>query len=973
MRKLLVANRGEIAVRIIASAALEGLRTVAVYTADDRDSAHVARADEAVALPGTGPAGYLDIAAVIAAAVTAGADAIHPGYGFLAESADFARQCSERLVAFVGPPPQALEAFGDKSRARAIAAGLGIPVPRGTGGPATLDEVRRFLDGLGPEGAVMVKAVAGGGGRGMAPVRQAAGLAAAYDRCAAEARAAFGSAALYAEELIEGARHIEVQVAADAAGTVLALGDRDCSVQRRRQKLVEIAPAPWLEDEVRARLHAAATALIGAVPYCGLATVEFLVRGRDITFLEVNPRIQVEHTVTEEVTGLDLVALALRLADGAPLSKAGLSTEGLAEGPPSRGFAVQARLNAETVTADGTVAAGTGRLDRFLPPSGRGVRVDTHGYPGYQVSPRYDSLLAKVIASGATLDEALARLRRALGEFDVRGVPVNRDLLLAVVADPALREGRIDTGYLDARLPALAGGAAPAGTLPGEAGQAVALRASMPGVVVDVLVAAGDEVAAGTEVLVFEAMKMHHAVVAARPCVIREVTVAAGDLVEAGQPVAYAEPSGAGGGAAEAAASADPDHIRDDLRETIDRHRYTLDEARPQVTARRHEQGRRTARENIAGLADEGSFVEYGALTVAAQRSTRPLQDLIERTPADGVVLGTATVGGVPAAVMSYDYTVLAGTQGRMNHAKTDRFLRLAERSRLPVIVFGEGGGGRGVDTDGPATSGLDCQTFWHMSRLVGKVPLIGVVSGYCFAGNAALIGACDVIIATSGSSLGMGGPAMIEGGGLGVYAPQEVGPMDVQTANGVVDILVADELEAVAAAQAALSLLSGQSVPGTAADQRVQRHRVPENRVRAYDVRPVIDTLLDEGSGLELSRDYGRGMLTVLGRIDGRPVGRARQQPAPPRRCDRRRGRGQGHQVPAAVRRAGDCRWCRCATRPGSWSGPSRSGRGRCAASARCSPRRPPCLRRRSRSSCARATGSARWPWPAVTCAPPC
>lgn len=893
MRKLLVANRGEIAVRVIASAALEGLSTVAVYTADDRGCAHVGRADEAVALPGTGAAGYLDIDAVIAAAVTAGADAVHPGYGFLAENADFARRCAEREVVFAGPPPQALEAFGDKSRARAIAAGLGIPVPRGTGGPATLDEVRRFLKGLGPGGAVMVKAVAGGGGRGMAPVRGADGLAAAYERCAAEALAAFGSAALYAEELIEGARHVEVQVAADAAGTVLALGDRDCSVQRRRQKLIEIAPAPWLGDGTRARLHAAATALIAAVPYRGLATVEFLVRGDDITFLEVNPRIQVEHTVTEEVTGLDLVALALRLADGVPLAKAGGGIgagAGLTGQPSSRGFAVQARLNAETVTPDGAVLAGTGRLDRFLPPGGRGVRVDTHGYPGYQVSPRYDSLLAKVIASGATLDEALARLRRALAEFDVHGVPVNRDLLLALTADPALRAGLIDTGYLDAHLPALAGatraGSAPASsdvgapeapaaetTIPDAAGL-VALRASMPGVVVDVLTEAGDEVAAGAEVIVFEAMKMHHVVVADRPGVIRAVTVAAGDLVEAGQAVAYADPSGAAGDAAERAVRADPDHIRDDLREAIGRHRYTLDEGRAQVTERRHAQGRRTARENIADLVDEGSFVEYGGLTVAAQRSTRPLQELIERTPGDGVVLGTATAGGVPVAVMSYDYTVLAGTQGRMGHAKTDRFLRLAERSRLPVIVFGEGGGGRGVDTDGPATSGLDCQTFWHISRLVGQVPLIGVVSGFCFAGNAALIGACDVIIATSWSSLGMGGPAMIEGGGLGVYAPEEVGPMDVQTANGVVDILAGDERAAVAAARAALSLLAGRRVPGPAADQRVHRHLVPENRLRAYDVRPVIDTLLDEGSGLELRRDFGRGMLTVLGRVDGRPVG---------------------------------------------------------------------------------------------------
>ncbi len=382
MRKLLIANRGEIAVRIIASAALEGRSTVAVYTQDDRGCAHVTRADEAVALPGTGAAGYLDIAAVVAAAVTAGADAVHPGYGFLAENADFASKCAERGVAFVGPSPQALAAFGDKSRARALAAELGIPVPRGTEGPATPQEVKRLLDGLGAGGAVMIKAVAGGGGRGMTPVRRPDDLMTAYDRCAAEALAAFGSAALYAEELIDGARHIEVQVAADAAGTVLALGDRDCSVQRRRQKLVEIAPAPWLDDDTRARLHAAATALIAAVPYRGLATVEFLVRGSEITFLEVNPRIQVEHTVTEEVSGLDLVTLALRLADGVPLAGAGLPGA-----PARRGFAVQARLNAETMAQDGSVIAGTGRLDRFLPPAGRGVRVDTHGYPGFEVSP----------------------------------------------------------------------------------------------------------------------------------------------------------------------------------------------------------------------------------------------------------------------------------------------------------------------------------------------------------------------------------------------------------------------------------------------------------------------------------------------------------------------------------------------------------------------------------------------------------
>jgi acetyl/propionyl-CoA carboxylase alpha subunit/acetyl-CoA carboxylase carboxyltransferase component len=889
VRKVLIANRAEIAIRIIESAAVAGLATVAVYTRDDRATAHVARADEAVELPGAGVAGYLDIEAIAGAAAAAGADAIHPGYGFLAENAAFARRCAQQGVTFIGPPEQALEAFGDKSRARALAAAAGIPVSRGTDGATSLEAAARFLDELGPGRGVMVKAVAGGGGRGMAPVRDAVALAAAYQRCAGEAQAAFGCADLYVEELIEGAHHVEVQVVADRHGAVMALGDRDCSVQRRRQKLVEIAPAPWLPDETRARLHAAATALISSVPYCGLATAEFLVRGDDVTFLEVNPRIQVEHTVTEEVTGVDLVVASLRLAGGATLAEAGL-----AQVPAARGVAVQARINCETVQPDGAVLAGTGRLARFLPPSGRGIRVDTHGFPGYEVSPRFDSLLAKVISRGATLEESLSRLRRALDEFDVAGVPTNLMFLRALTGAPALGAGQFDTGYVDRHLPELAvvmsaeqrqdvsgraqepapGAAPPVQVQVQVRAEGIALRAPMPGVVVSILAAEGDVVAKGGEIAILEAMKMHHGVVADRTCVVRALAVGVGDLVAENQPVAFVEAYSDDGDDAGVGADTDPDLIRDDLRENIDRHRYALDEARPEVVARRHAQGRRTARENIDALVDQGSFVEYGALAIAAQRSTRPVQELIERTPADGLVLGTAAIGGIPAAVMSYDYTVLAGTQGVKNHAKSDRLLRLAGQLGLPVIVFGEGGGGRGGDSDGMPVGGLDVETFWHMSRLVGEVPLIGVVSGFCFAGNAALIGACDVIIATRGSSLGMGGPAMIEGGGLGVHAPQEVGPMDVQTANGVVDILVDDEQAAVATAKHVLSILAGRRVPGEAPDQRTLRHLVPPDRLRGYDVRPVIDNLLDVGSGIELRRSYGAAMVTYLGRIEGRAVG---------------------------------------------------------------------------------------------------
>ncbi len=338
------------------------------------------------------------------------------------------------------------------------------------------------------------------------------------------------------------------------------------------------------------------------------------------------------------------------------------------------------------------------------------------------------------------------------------------------------------------------------------------------------------------------------------------------------------------------AAAADLDQIRPDLDEAIRRHQVGSDSYRQEATARRHASGRRTARENVADLVDEGSFVEYGALTIAAQRRRRSLGDLIERTPADGLVMGTAAVGGRPVAVMSYDYTVLAGTQGIQNHRKTDRLFELARREHLPVVIFAEGGGGRPGDTDTAAVAQLDVTTFRLLAELSGQVPLVAIVSGYCFAGNAALAAACDVIIATEGSSLGMGGPAMIEGGGLGVVAPGDVGPMSVQVPNGVVDVLVPDDAAAVATARAYLGYVArppaaaagpAAGLPGAGAgdepahaDQRVLRHLVPENRVRAYDVRPVIDALFDRDSVLELRPEFGVGIITALARLDGRPVG---------------------------------------------------------------------------------------------------
>ena len=869
IKRLLVANRGEVAVRIMATASVLGIETVAVYPADDAACGHVGRADAAVELPGTDVAAYLDVDAIIAAAAGAGCDTLHPGYGFLSERPELAARCAAAGLRFAGPGPEALALFGDKAAARARASELGVPVLAGTG-PDPLPEEARAL--LREHGAVMVKAVAGGGGRGLRPVTREQDLPEAMRRCASEAAAAFGDGRVFAERLLPRARHVEVQVVGDGTGAVAVLGDRDCSLQRRRQKLIEIAPAT-LTDEVRARLFAAAEALLRSADYAGLATAEFLVQGDEIAFLEVNPRLQVEHTVTEQVTGLDLVELGLRIADGASLADLALAAT------PS-GVAVQVRVNAETLRPDGTLLPGDGTLSRFQPPAGRGVRVDTAGYPGYTVSPRYDSLLAKVITSGGTLEQAARRAVRALNEFDIAGVPANTALLRAVLQAPGL--GSHDVGWIDAHAAELAADSAgeppdgDTGEPPGDGG---AVRAPLAGTVVAVAVAPGDPVAAGDELLVIEAMKMEHEVRAQAPGLVREVAAAVGATVAAGDVLVVLAASGADAAEQAPASEVPLDHVRPDLAEVRERHRTGLDEGRPEVTARRHAAGRRTARENIADLTDPGSFTEYGALTIAAQRRRRPLDDLIARTPADGLILGTATVDGRPVAVMSYDYSVLAGTQGHMNHRKTDRLLELAERERLPLVMFAEGGGGRPCDTDTTSVAGLDVPTFRLTARLSGRVPLVAIVSGYCFAGNAALAGACDVIIATPEASLGMGGPAMIEGGGLGVVAPDAVGPMSVQVPNGVVDLLVPDEPAAVAAARRYLSYFRPRTAPAPEdpaehADQRVLRHLIPENRVRSYDVRPVIEALCDTGSVLELRAGFGVGVITALARLDGHPTG---------------------------------------------------------------------------------------------------
>lgn len=451
----------------------------------------------------------------------------------------------------------------------------------------------------------------------------------------------------------------------------------------------------------------------------------------------------------------------------------------------------------------------------------------------------------------------------------------------------------------------------------------------MAAIVVAVSVEAGTVVDAGDEVVVLEVMKMEHVVAAPAPGRVTEVLVTPGAGVLDGQvlatlatlvPVAGdvgapTDPatgarSGGDGPTGPAPGSADPEPgaaepteasttdpaspspggptDRADLAELRRRRALLGDDARPDAVATRHGRGQRTARENVADLCDQGSFQEYGGFAFAAQEARRAREELQARTPADGLITGIGRVNGrlvaadrARCAVVAYDYTVLAGTQGRRNHAKKDRIFELAERLRLPVVLFAEGGGGRPGDTDTPVVAGLDTRAFEHFARLSGLVPTVGIAAGRVFAGNAALLGCCDTIIATADANIGMGGPAMIEGGGLGVVGPTDIGPIDVQVANGVVDLPVADEGEAVAVARRYLSYFQGPVAPGTAPDQTLLREVVPEQRKRVYDVRRVLHGLADDGSVLELRRAHGPGIFTALVRLAGRPVGVFGNDPA--------------------------------------------------------------------------------------------
>ncbi|NMT64817.1 carboxyl transferase domain-containing protein [Marinobacter orientalis] len=893
-QRLLIANRGEISVRIAGAAAELNIPTVTVYAQDDSKSLHVRKADASVALNRSGPAAYLDGEELIRIARDCGCDAIHPGYGFLSENPGFARQCEAAGVFFIGPSPAVLDVFGDKASARQLARKHGVPLIHGTNEPTSLESARSFMKSLGEPGTVMLKAIAGGGGRGMRPVHSLAELESAFYRCQSEATAAFGNGDLYIEQLIPDARHIEVQIIGDGTA-VTHLWERDCTLQRRNQKVMEIAPAPGLSAELRDQLLADAEMLSRAVGYRGLCTIEFLVdmESGHYVFLEANPRVQVEHTITEAITGLDLVQLQILVAAGMTLAELGLDCA-----PEPRGRAVQLRINLETMAQDGSARPAGGTIEAYEPPTGPGVRVDGYGYAGYTTSPAYDSLLAKLIVhSEGDYSALLRRAYRALCEFRLEGVPSNIGLLQNILQHNRVQSNELSTRFIDTHAAELIPNEAKPhpGLYFEETGQTLSadnviavgpegsdpITAPAQGVVVSIDAAPGQAVVEGQQVAVLEAMKMEFVIRAGQSGHVVALAAGAGEAVYEDQPLMFIEPGEMAAIDVSTEESMNLDHIRADLQKVLSLHDQLTDDKRPGAVAKRRKTGQRTARENLADLLDDGSFMEYGALALAAQRTRRSAKELQALSPADGLIAGIGTVNGELFApqtarcmAMSYDYTVFAGTQGVMNHKKTDRMLELAEKQRLPLVFFTEGGGGRPGDVDWIGVAGLDCTTFMRMARLSGTVPLIGIASGRCFAGNAALLGCCDVIIATENATIGMAGPAMIEGGGLGRFMPEEVGPVSTQSRNGVVDIIASDEEEATRMARQYLAFFQGDVPAGEAVDQRELRHLIPENRLRVYDIRRVINALADQDSVIELRPHFAPGMITALVRIQGKAFG---------------------------------------------------------------------------------------------------
>jgi acetyl/propionyl-CoA carboxylase alpha subunit/acetyl-CoA carboxylase carboxyltransferase component len=871
LQRVLIANRGEIAIRIARAAAGLGMESVAVYAPADADALHTRMATEARELPGSGDPvrAYLDIGALIAAARESGCDCVHPGYGFLSENAEFAARCAEAGLTFVGPSPEALALFGDKVRARELAQSLDIPVVPGSRPLDSLDDALAQADALGYP--VMLKAAAGGGGRGMRRVPGREEMADAFARCRSEATGAFGNGALFLERLLDRPRHIEVQVLADAAGTVLHLYERDCSVQLRHQKVLEIAPAPRLPEPLRGRLHDDAVRLARAAGYVNAGTVEFLVDpdSESHCFIECNPRIQVEHTVTEEVTGVDLVEAQFRIAAGATLSDLGLTDQSAV--PPPRRYAVQARVTLR----------GAGTLGAYREPSGPGVRVDGCGYLGYAPPPQFDPLLAKVIGSaggfaapagpGAAGAEpaysaALDRTLRALDEFHIAGVATNLADLRALITHPAVRAGDARVTLIHDEPEILSGAAAVNGgalelldraaggrthgvgtpgrmakppSLPGldPAPDQVGVACPMDGHVIELVANEGASVAAGDPIVVISAMKMETVVTA--PCggtVAGLLPMEPGATVGAGQVLALIAPAD---GARQTSERPREETWADVLYEVETLKRLARERLAPGSTepgvVRQRDRGKLTCRERVELLLDEGSFREVGS--IAGFASYDEHGRIAAFTPANSIG-GWGRIDGRTVIVCADDFTSRGGHADGAIATKSRYLDQLSVELKAPSLrlLDGSSGGGsvaamvpeqkkqgesRAEESSGHITAGRPRVAGSGGSFLPGHlgssqyaeqlatVPVVNLLLGSVVGIGAAkaVLGHFSVMVRDIAQLFVAGPPVVRHAMGYDV-SKEDLGDWRIHCTNGSVDNLADSEEDAMGQARRFLSYL---------------------------------------------------------------------------------------------------------------------------------------------------------------------
>ncbi len=898
INSVLIANRGEIAIRIAKTLTEMSIKSYGIYADDDASSDHLSYMENNFLIPGSGPSSYTNIKSIVKVLKENNIEAVHPGYGFLSESAEFCHQCEKNSIIFLGPNKDVLKKFGDKEESKILAQKLKIPVCQTFGEIKSSQDISNIFKKTKSK-KIILKSNFGGGGKGSRLISKGKNYEDTYNVIKNEAISFSGSSCIFAEEYIENARHIEVQILGDGEKCI-HLFERDCSFQRNFQKIIEITPAPNLKQSTKNLIYQYAKRICEEVSLKGLATVEFIVnKGQKIFFIEVNPRIQVEHTITEELTRVDLVRAQINIFSGLKLKDLKV------EAPIKLGnrASIQARLNMEKYDANKTLLPGLGIIQEYNIVSGPGLRFDGYGKVGYENKGHYDSLLTKIIASSEFgLKDAVNKLIFALEKSVVKGIATNKNLLISILRNEDFFEANFDTSTLDKKLNKyllsikkenksdsvlknIQSQKFPqkAEPIKNNDNQFV-IKSNLIGTIIEINISNGQDVIKGDAVLIQESMKMHHSLKVERSGKIGNIFVEVGDTVSINSNLFELLPvKGSIDSRLKLKNSKKSKAIRDDLKELRKRRSYNLDKNRSVAVKKRKLLGKRTARENIKRLTDNNEFFEYGDLVYAAQRSRRSLNDLIENTPADGLITGISNVNSdlfdanrTKTAIMHYDYMVLAGTQGMNNHKKLDRMINVVKDLEIPLIFFCEGGGGRPGDVDAgdQNIAGLNIPSFHDFPKLSGLVPLIGIGSGRLFAGNAALLGCCDVIIATKDLNLGMGGPAMIEGGGLGIFKPEEVGPTSVQYPNGVIDILVENEDEAVDVSKKYLSYFQGNFREWKEPNVKDLRNVIPENRLEVYDIHEVIELIADKGSILEIKAGFAKGMFTGFIRVEGRPIG---------------------------------------------------------------------------------------------------